>query len=206
MVVISKLDYFQILSVGIVVSIILGKAVYFLAFRNINPFVIGHGKRGFLLAIELIACAGMGVWMTEVLLRAFHCRFHIFPSPFYSKLFDSFPTQVCGMVMITLGLVLLILAYISFGDSWRVGFDTKLPGALVTTGVFAVSRNPIYLFLDLWFVGIFLITGKLIFLIFALAALLVLHCQIHQEERFLLELYGQPYQEYCERAGRYFVW
>ena len=108
--------------------------------------------------------------------------------------------------MVTPGLVIFGLAYVSFGDSWRVGFDVKTPGALVTTGAFALSRNPIYVFLDLWFIGVFLINGTLIFLIFALLAVAILHWQILQEEEFLLKLYGQPYQSYCAKTGRYFYW
>jgi protein-S-isoprenylcysteine O-methyltransferase Ste14 len=105
-----------------------------------------------------------------------------------------------------LGLVLFGLAFVSFGDSWRVGLDQRTPGALVTRGVFTVSRNPIYVFLDAWFVGIFLINGTLIFLIFAVPAVVFLHWQILQEEKFLLRLYGRPYQVYRAKTGRYLYW
>jgi protein-S-isoprenylcysteine O-methyltransferase Ste14 len=202
----SYLDYFQIASVVIVVSIVVGRALYLLARRNINPIVLGGGKSGITFAFELLASVGMVVWMTEVLLRSFHFALHIFPSPVYVRVLDSFAAQVFGVVLVVLGLILLVVAYVSFGDSWRVGVDVKTPGPLVTTGIFAVSRNPIYVFLDLWFVGIFLITGTLVFLIFAVAAILALDWQVRQEERFLLELYGQPYRDYCGRTGRYFVW
>lgn len=46
-----------------------------------------------------------------------------------------------------------------------------MPGELVTTGIFAFLSNQIYLFLDLWFVGVFLIYGRLSFLIFAVLAI-----------------------------------
>jgi protein-S-isoprenylcysteine O-methyltransferase Ste14 len=58
----------------------------------------------------------------------------------------------------------------------------------------------------LWFVGIFLINGTLIFLVFAVLAIAVLHWQILQEEDYLLKLYGQPYRSYCAKAARYFIW
>jgi protein-S-isoprenylcysteine O-methyltransferase Ste14 len=112
---------------------------------------------------------------------------------------------VIGGVLVTLGFMAFVWAFYSFGNSWRVGFDTKTPGALVTYGIFALSRNPIYLFLDLWFVGVFLINGTLVFLIFALLALAHLHYQIVREEKFLDELYGQPYRDYRSRTCRYFL-
>jgi len=114
--------------------------------------------------------------------------------------------MLLGVTLVTLGLVIFIFAFVSFGDSWRVGIDVRSPGALVTTGIFAASRNPIYVFLDLWFFGIFLINGTLIFLLFAVAAVALLHWQIRREEDFLLRLYGQPYQDYRAKTGRYVTW
>ena len=202
----SFFDYFQIASIAICLLILVGRASYLRFGRNINPIAIGGGKKGFLLAVELMAFAGLVVWIVEVLLYAFHFSFRIFPSPLDKQLVSSLPAKLAGVTLVTLGLIIFLLAFVSFGDSWRVGFDVKSPGALVTTGIFAVSRNPIYIFLDLWFLSVFLINGALVFLIFAAAAVAVLHWQILQEESFLLKLYGQPYQDYCERTGRYFIW
>ena len=199
-------DYFQVASVAIVILIFVGRASYLRFRRNINPIAIGGGKKGVLLAVELAALIGFVAWMTGVLLSALHSSFRIFPSPLDSQLLNSFSAKIAGVALVTPGLVIFGLAYVSFGDSWRVGFDVKTPGALVTTGAFALSRNPIYVFLDLWFIGVFLINGTLIFLIFALLAVAVLHWQILQEEKFLVRLYGQPYRSYCARTGRYFYW
>ena len=202
----SLFNYFQIASVAICLLILVVRASYLRFSRNINPIAIGGGKKGFLLAVELMAFAGLVVWIVEVLLYALHSSFRIFPAALDIQLISSLPAKLTGVTLVTLGLIIFVLAFVSFGDSWRVGFDVKSPGALATTGMFAVSRNPIYIFLDLWFIGIFLINGALIFLIFAAAAVAALHWQMLQEESFLLKLYGQPYQDYCERTGRYFMW
>lgn len=199
-------DYFQVTSVAIVLLIVVGRACYLRWRRNINPIVIGGGKQGVLLAIEFMIIIGFVAWMTKVLLFALHSSFRLFPSSLDLQLLNSFPAKIAGVALITSGLVILGSAYASFGDSWRVGFDVKSPGALVTTGTFALSRNPIYVFVDLWFIGVFLINGTLIFLIFALLTLAVLHWQILQEEKFLVGLYGQPYQSYCATIGRYLYW
>ena len=196
-------DYFQIASVVIVLLIFVGRASYLRLGRNINPIAIGRGRKGFLLAVELMAVIGLVAWIIEVLLYASHSAFRISPSRFDSQLVSSFAAKSIGAGLVTLGLILFGFAFVSFGDSWRVGFDVKTPGTLVTRGIFAVSRNPIYVFLDLWFIGIFLINGTLIFLIFAVLAVAALHWQILQEEEFLLRLYGQPYQSYCAKTGRY---
>lgn len=199
-------DYFQVTSVAIVLLIFIGRASYLRFGKDINPIAIGGGKKGVLLAVEFVAIIGFVAWMIEVLLSALHSSFRLFPSPLDSQLLNSFPAKIAGVALVTSGLVIFGSAYASFGDSWRVGFDVKKPGALVTTGTFALSRNPIYVFLDLWFIGVFLVNGTLIFLIFALLAVAVLHWQILQEEEFLARLYGQFYRSYCGKTGRYFHW
>ena len=200
------LDYFQVSSVVIVILVFVGRVTYLRLRRNINSVAIGRGKKGLLLAIELVAVIGLFAWMSEVLLYAFHSGFRIFPSPLDSRLLNSLRSKNIGVALITLGLIIFGLAYVSLGDSWRVGFDVKTPGALVTNGIFAVSRNPIYVFLDLWFIGIFLINGTLIFLIFAVLCVAALHWQILQEEEFLAKLYGETYRSYSAKTGRYFHW
>lgn len=199
-------DYFQIASIAAFFIIVIGRALYLRLSRNINAIAIGGGKKGLVLAVELISFAGLLVWMAEILLYALHSGFRIFPAPLDTQLIDSLWAKLAGASLVSFGFLVFVLAFVSFGDSWRVGFDVKTPGALVTKGIFALSRNPIYVFLDLWFTGIFLINGTLIFLIFAVLTLAVQHWQILQEEDFLSKLYGQPYRDYCNRTARYILW
>lgn len=199
-------DYFQIASVVIFLLVILSRAVYMIASRGINPIVIGGGKKGLARIIELLSFSGLVLWMIDLVLYAVHSDFHIFPAPLNHVLVDSQVIRIIGAGLIGIGLLFFIGAFVSFGDSWRVGFDVKTPGELVTGGIFAVSRNPIYVFLDLWFIGIFLMNGRLIFLIFAILTLIAIHWQILQEEAFLSNLYHQPYHQYRSRTGRYVIW
>lgn len=203
MLVASVYDYFQITAAIAFLLILVGRALHMLLNRKINPIVIGGGKKGFRRAVELISFSGLAVWLVETFLYALHSEVRLFPWPLDSQLIDAEPARIAGVVLITLGLTIFVCAFVSFGDSWRVGFDVKTPGALVTTGIFAFTRNPIYVFLDLWFLGTFLINGRLIFLIFALLAFAVIHWQILQEETFLRNLYGQDYQDYLHKTGRY---
>ena len=199
----SFFDYFQIASVAAFLLIIVTRVIYLRLHKNINPIAIGRGKTGIRLFVEVISFLGLAGWIVEILLYALHSSFHLFPASLHARLIDSPAAKVAGAALITVGLIIFILAFVSFGDSWRIGVDEKTPGALVTAGIFSISRNPIYVFLDLWFFGIFLINGRLIFLIFALLTIAAVHWQILQEESFLVKLYGQPYRDYCARTGRY---
>jgi protein-S-isoprenylcysteine O-methyltransferase Ste14 len=197
-------DYFQIASVIIVLTVVVGRALYLRFTANINPIAIGK-KKGFHRFFELLNLVGVAIWMTELLLYSLHSSFRILPAPLHTLLLGSTTAKIAGVILVTVGLVIFVLAFISFGNSWRVGFDLKTPGKLVTTGIFRFTRNPIYVFLILWFIGIFLINGTLIFLIFALLAIAHLHYQIRQEEKFCSKLYGSVYEEYRSRTGRYFT-
>jgi protein-S-isoprenylcysteine O-methyltransferase Ste14 len=108
-----------------------------------------------------------------------------------------------GIALCFVGLSLLMLSLISFGKSFRVGIDVDHPDKLVTTGIFAISRNPIYVGFGLILLGQFLAFPNWILLIYLLAGVLLVHRQVLREEAFLKKHYGQDYAEYCQRVRRY---
>jgi protein-S-isoprenylcysteine O-methyltransferase Ste14 len=92
---------------------------------------------------------------------------------------------------------------ISFGKSFRVGIDEEQPGALITTGVFAISRNPIYTAFGLVLLGIFLIYANWILLLYLIAGFWLFNRQVLREEDSLKKIYGDEYIEYCKKVRRY---
>ena len=164
---------------------------------GINPFTISHpSEAGF--AVGEVA-------LVVLILRA--ARLLAFPLPGWAdaQIVNSGLARALGAVLIGGGLFLFALALIAFGKSWRIGIDRRTPSALVTGGIFRFSRNPIFLFLDLYVVGTFFINGTAVFLIAAILSALFLHFQILREERFLLEHYGDAYRKYYARTPRYFA-
>src|ERR1700674_5986100 len=102
-------DYFQIASVVVFLFMLVGKILYLRLSRNINPIVIGGGKKGLRLAVELISFSSMIVWVIEVLLHAFHSNFRIFPSPLDMQLISSHPIKLIGVALASLGLVIFAM-------------------------------------------------------------------------------------------------
>jgi protein-S-isoprenylcysteine O-methyltransferase Ste14 len=202
----SFFDKFQLASIGAFLLMVAANTLRLRLGKGINPIAIGRGKRGLPLAIELFAFAALVVWLIEIVMRATHSAYRIFPAAIDPTLLELSVVRMIGTFVVTVAILLFIFAFLSFGSSWRVGLDPKTPGHLVTSGAFAISRNPIFVALDLWFVGIFLIQGSLFFLLFALVAILLIHTQILREEKLLTELYGQSYRDYLKRAPRYLVW
>jgi protein-S-isoprenylcysteine O-methyltransferase Ste14 len=101
------------------------------------------------------------------------------------------------------GFALLLLSLVSFGKNFRVGIDINRPGKLVTSGVFAFSRNPIYVAGGLVLLGEFLVFPNWILLVYLAAGLWLIHRQVLREEEFLRKKYGQEYAEYRNRVRWY---
>jgi protein-S-isoprenylcysteine O-methyltransferase Ste14 len=109
-----------------------------------------------------------------------------------------------GVFSCLAGLILMYWSLVSFGNSFRVGIDEDLPDKLVTTGVFEVTRNPIYMAFALVLLGEFLIFPNWTTLIFLVAGVVLFHRQVLREEKFLRTYYGQFYEDYRGRVPRYF--
>jgi protein-S-isoprenylcysteine O-methyltransferase Ste14 len=108
-----------------------------------------------------------------------------------------------GVLFCLAGLLLLLWSLVSFGQSFRVGIDTDHPDKLITTGVFAFSRNPIYVAFALILLGQFLIFSNWILLVYLGAAIWLFHRQVMREEEYLKGHYGEEYSEYCNQVRRY---
>ena len=120
-----------------------------------------------------------------------------------TELFSNDAVGWVGVALCMLGLILFLLSLISFGKSFRVGIDEEHPGALVTTGVLAISRNPIYTAFTFILLGIFLIYPNWILLIYLFAGVWLLNRQVLREEESLKKFYGEEYVEYCKKVRRY---
>jgi protein-S-isoprenylcysteine O-methyltransferase Ste14 len=108
-----------------------------------------------------------------------------------------------GVALCITGLLTLWVSLISFGRSFRVGIDVENPDQLVTTGIFARSRNPIYVGLLLVLTGQFLVFPNWVPLVYLFAGTWLFHRQVLREEEFMRRQYGEEYEAYCRRVRRY---
>jgi protein-S-isoprenylcysteine O-methyltransferase Ste14 len=125
------------------------------------------------------------------------------PSVSKQVFFDSEIVSWVGVLCCLTGLSVFLWSLISFGKSFRVGIDTERPDKLITTGVFAFSRNPIYVAFSLVLLGQFLVFPNWILLVYLGAGVWLLHRQVLREEQFLKTHYGKEYEDYCKRVRRY---
>ena len=108
-----------------------------------------------------------------------------------------------GIILCYAGLVIFLFALISFGKAWRIGIDEENSNELITFGMFKFSRNPIFLFMNLYYIGIMLIYPNIIFILMAIGTIIGIHFQMLREEKFLENKFGEKYNEYRKNTRRY---
>ncbi|MCL2438384.1 MAG: isoprenylcysteine carboxylmethyltransferase family protein [Coriobacteriia bacterium] len=108
-----------------------------------------------------------------------------------------------GIGFCAFAVVGLIATLISFGSSFRIGIDERHPSKLVTTGIFALSRNPIYVCFGIFLIGLTLVFASPFIIVVHTLLLLLFHRQVLKEEQFLKDEYGSAFEEYRQRVPRY---
>lgn len=158
------------------------------------------------MAIDTLAGVCLLVWAVTVISCGMQLQAH-WPGKWLGRVVvDLLWLRIAGAVMIALALWLYRTAIRELGDSWRLGIDREQPGQLVTTGVYRWCRHPVYVAFDMIFVGAFLSTGRVVYLVLALVWLPMMHLLMLREERFLASTFGSEFGDYAERVGRYFTW
>lgn len=195
-------DYFQIITLAIFLSIFLGRSLW-LARKGTVVFRLGSGKKGSTALLEKSFLIFFPLWLFEIFVHSLHLNIQFLPSALVNPLFISSIIPFAGLVIIFASILVFSLALISFKSSWRVGIDTVAPGGLITTGIFSWSRNPIFLSMNLYFLGTFLIYCNLFFLFCFICIAFGFHFQIRQEEVFLTQKYVDSYHAYMKQVRRY---
>lgn len=111
---------------------------------------------------------------------------------------------VTGWLLIALGLGAIIWAVVTFTRARTTVLPFRAATAMVTSGPYRLSRNPMYVGMILLYLGFSLVTGMawpLVMLPPALGALAAL--VIRREERYLEAVFGAQYAAYRARVRRW---
>jgi protein-S-isoprenylcysteine O-methyltransferase Ste14 len=109
-----------------------------------------------------------------------------------------------GIVLIIIGIGFVILArreFAYFSQPTDPGHPTS---KVVKTGVFAISRNPLYLASILVFLGLALALNMLWAVVMLLLSIIIcLYVLIIPEEQYLTEKFGEEYKKYIASVHRW---
>ena len=196
-------EIFPLLSFLILTSLISGRII-FLKRKGVKVSA-SSGKKDkttvFLYPVFLLI---LFLWIWEIAKSLFQISVSILPESITHHLIESVFLKIAAILVISISLLLLLLTLIHFKNSLRFGMDEKNLGKLVTTGIFSVSRNPFFLSLDLYFMGIAILLPSMFFIGFAILTLVSIHFFILKEEKFMRNVYGDEYLEYYRKVRRYF--
>ena len=108
-----------------------------------------------------------------------------------------------GMILMLLSLGWTVIAQIQMGNSWRIGIDEERQTALVQTGLFRFSRNPIFLGMIVTIFGFFLIIPNAFTLVISLIGFVLIQIQVRLEEGFLTKMHDGSYDDYSKKVRRW---
>lgn len=112
------------------------------------------------------------------------------------------PVEVAGAALMVAGSVVITAGMIQLGPSARFFFPRQKT-KLVTAGLFALSRNPVYLGLTASLLGVLFLLPSVGFLLALSFFVVTNHYRVLEEEQFLRKTFGGAYEGYCRRVGRY---
>lgn len=107
-----------------------------------------------------------------------------------------------GLGLLSIALIWTIIAQGHMKNSWRIGIDTETKTELITTGLFGLSRNPIFFGMILSLLGLFLTTPNALTAILSITGYILIQIQIRLEEEFLAREHGQNYAKYRQKVRR----
>lgn len=109
-----------------------------------------------------------------------------------------------GLVVTVLGFVGVLASQAGMGASWRIGVDATERTELVTTGAFAVIRNPVFTAMLATLAGLTLMVPTGVSAAAWLCLLVAVELQVRLvEEPYLLAAHRQDYASYAGRVGRF---
>lgn len=95
-----------------------------------------------------------------------------------------------------------MVAQVQMGQSWRIGIDRHHIAVLKTTGLFSLSRNPVFLGLLTALVGLFLLLPNAGTLVCLVSGYVLIQVAIRLEEEHLAQQHGALYLNYKARVRR----
>lgn len=111
--------------------------------------------------------------------------------------------RIAGIIIGLSGDLLFLIAVLTMKDSWRAGIPDRDKTEFVSEGIYRYSRNPAFLGFDMVYTGILLMYFNWLLLVFTIWAIVMLHMQILQEEKYLAKVFGNEYLEYKKQTCRY---
>jgi len=108
-----------------------------------------------------------------------------------------------GNVLLTLGFLSTIAIHLLLGKHWRTGIDPNGPSSIRTTGVYRLSRHPMFVSIMLSQLGFFFALPSVFSLTCLVIGVIALQRQSVAEETHLLTVYPTQYHAYRAQVSKW---
>lgn len=111
--------------------------------------------------------------------------------------------KTIGFTIGICGILITFIAQLQMKNSWRLGIDEQEKLELITSGLFSITRNPIYLSLGISFIGFFLIAPNIGSIIFLILMFYGIAQKVNDEQEFLAGKFGEEYEKYRSNVNKW---
>lgn len=167
---------------------------------GINPLTFSktddaHGYNGKIYkAISFIELIIVGIYALKNEWYDYLLPFWYFEYPLLQKI---------GWGLLILSLILVWIAQNQMGKSWRIGIDEKNKTKLVTSGIFGISRNPIFMGIIIANIGLFLVIPNAFTMLVLSISIISINTQVRLEEKFLEKEFRDDFIHYRNKVRRW---
>ncbi len=105
-------------------------------------------------------------------------------------------------------IILMVIVFFSSRNAFNVHEEKLLPqtetNKIIKTGIYAYSRNPIYLCFVLFHLGMFLTFENIMYFLCSIGLFFWLNnFVIYEEEKYLKDKFGDEFERYCNSVKRW---
>ena len=120
--------------------------------------------------------------------------------PSIPKLPDNRFLVILGLCLFGFGLLLVLfsMSYLGF----KKAFGQKVDG-LKQIGLYRMTRNPQIIFYSILIAGLAIIWLSWYSFVWVILYFIIAHWMIITEEEHLRNVFGKPYEQYCQQVPRY---
>ena len=115
-----------------------------------------------------------------------------------------YPIHLIGILGLIISLFFFFLGFNIFKSYKENPAPTSSSERLIKTGIFAYTRNPIYLSFILFHLSMFLVFENVMYLLASIGQAIWIHNYVIKfEEEYLLDKFSDEYQQYMNAVSRW---
>ncbi len=165
-----------------------------------NPFMFSKSDGAHDYAGKVYKLMVVGTWISIAMFSFFDSYYKYLLPIWY---LDMEWVRISGVGLVLLAFVWIIVAQFQMKNSWRIGIDYNDKTELIDSGLFQISRNPIFLGVIVSYIGTFLIIPNLLSFCIMVLTIVILQVQVRLEEEFLIKIHGDEYNVYKNKVRRW---